>query len=136
LAGSCSEQQDADLDGYGNACDTDFNNNGATDAADLGQMLIASQSVSTNPVYDLNCNGAADLQDLSLTLSDYQGVQQPGPSGLECAGTVPCEAPPLVDPTDLNGSNALINVPSFGPLGRIMLVALLMGAGLGMRRWG
>ena len=96
-ATGCTNQQDGltsensnEPDGYGTVCDTDFNNNGATDAADLGAMLSAFSSVSTHVDKDLNCNGAADAMDLRATLTDFSNVQTPGPSGLACAGTVPC----------------------------------------------
>ena len=96
-ATGCTAQQDGltaqnpdEPDGYGTVCDTDFNNNGATDAADLGAMLTAATNVSTDVDKDLNCNGAADAADLGVTLVDFAAVQTPGPSGLGCAGTVPC----------------------------------------------
>ena len=96
-ATGCTAQQDgltvenpAEPDGYGTVCDTDFNNNGATDAVDLGNMLTAFQNVSTDVDKDLNCNGAADATDLGKTLSDFQAVLVVGPSGLSCAGSVPC----------------------------------------------
>jgi len=89
LLGACN-QVDGDADGYGVACDTDFNNNGATDASDLGTMLTASVAVSTAVPTDLNCNGAADAADLGKALADSVAVAVPGPSGLACAGTVPC----------------------------------------------
>jgi hypothetical protein len=53
-------------------------------------MLIAAAQVSTNVETDLNCNGAADSADLGVTLIDAVAVQTPGPSGLSCAGTIPC----------------------------------------------
>ena len=87
--GACN-QIDGDADGYGVACDTDLNNNGATDAADLGAMLAAVAGVSTAAETDLNCNGAADAADLGTALADTIAVATPGPSGLACAGTVPC----------------------------------------------
>jgi len=96
-ATGCQAQEDGlnaenpdEPDGYGTVCDTDFNNNGATDSVDLGQMLIASTNVSTDVDKDLNCNGAADSADLGVVLIDSTNVQVPGPSGKSCAGTVPC----------------------------------------------
>ena len=76
--------------GSGVSCDTDFNNNGATDAVDLQTSLIAFIIVSLDVHTDLNCNGAADAVDLQTTLIDFGNVQAPGPSGKACAGTVPC----------------------------------------------
>jgi hypothetical protein len=96
-ASGCTAQQDGltaqnpnEPDGYGTVCDTDFNNNGATDSSDLGQMLIASTNVSADVDKDLNCNGAADSADLGVTLADLANVQTPAPSGYACAGTIPC----------------------------------------------
>jgi hypothetical protein len=83
---SCRTQADADGDGFGNACDADFNNNGGADPSDLSAGLSAVRSVSTDPVFDLNCNGGADPSDLSTILSAVMAVAEPGPSGLPCAG--------------------------------------------------
>ena len=52
-------QIDSDSDGYGNRCDTDYDNNGAAGSADFNFF----RSRFENP---------------------------PGPSGLACAGTIPC----------------------------------------------
>ncbi len=96
--GTCDQQDGVtaenagDPDGYGVSCDTDFNDNGATDGGDLGEMLIAALGVASTDVHtDLNCNGAADGGDLGQTLIDALGIAAiPGPSGKACAGTVPC----------------------------------------------
>jgi hypothetical protein len=89
LAGACATQQDGDVDGYGNACDTDFNNDGATGLDDVNDIL---GSVGSNdPTRDLNCDGAVGLDDLNNALGTVGS--NPGPSGLACAGSVPC--PPL-----------------------------------------
>lgn len=89
---SCSSQLDGDLDGYGNPCDADVNNNGAADLGDVSAVFGAAAIVSTDPVFDLNCNGAADLSDVSITFGAAAAVLVPGPSGLACAGTIPCVA--------------------------------------------
>lgn len=88
--GACAAQEDGDSDGYGNTCDSDFNNNGATDPVDLGTMISAASSVSTVLNTDLNCNGAADPVDLGTVLGDSIAVKIVGPSGLACAGSAPC----------------------------------------------
>jgi len=88
----CNGQEDGDLDGYGNACDADVNQNGAADLADVGDLFSAAAAVSTNPVTDLNCNGATDLADVGIGFAAAAAVATPGPSGLACAGTVPCTA--------------------------------------------
>ncbi len=92
LAGSCSTNQDGDADGYGNACDFDFNNDGATGLDDLSSILVAVGTV--DPVLDTNCDGAVGLDDLSSVLLTIGLV--PGPSGLSCAAaTLPGTCPPL-----------------------------------------
>lgn len=89
LAGSCSLQNDGDNDGYGNSCDTDFNNDGATGLDDVNDIL--GSVGSTDAARDLNCDGAVGLDDLNFALGTVGGT--PGPSGLACAGSIPC--PPL-----------------------------------------
>jgi hypothetical protein len=88
--GACDANEDGDLDGFGNPCDTDYNNNGATDLVDVANALIAAAAVSTNNIFDNNCNGAADLVDTNQAFQDAAVVQVPGPSGKACAGTIPC----------------------------------------------
>jgi hypothetical protein len=92
LGGSCSSNQDLDSpqDGYGHACDGDFNNDGAAGPDDLSTMLTAVIAVTPGGGTDLNCDGAAGPDDLSNELSQVIAVQAPGPSGLACAGTTPC----------------------------------------------
>ena len=86
---SFCDQFDADLDGYGNACDSDFNNDGATGLDDLTDII--SMAGTSNPAMDLNCDGGVGLDDLNQTLVDHNVPV--GPSGLACAGTIPCTAP-------------------------------------------
>ena len=77
---SCNAQEDGDGDGYGNPCDTDFNNDGATGPDDLSTMLAAVKVVGTDPNLDPNCDGASGPDDLSKTLADVKAVRIPGPS--------------------------------------------------------
>lgn len=84
-------QCDSDNDGLGNLCDADLNNNGHTNAQDYILFRAQLGQPSTAPGYnpaDLNCNGAVNSQDFVL----FRGLLglPPGPSGLACAGTVPC----------------------------------------------
>jgi len=90
---------DSDLDGYGNVCDGDFNNNLATDGADFSTDFLAdftSGSMATNSDgnangTDMNCDGAVDGADFSPVFIDQFVLGSPGPSGLACAGlSVPC----------------------------------------------
>ncbi len=84
-----SNQVDSDQDGYGNACDTDYNQDLATTTLDFPIFLTAFTGGPTT-VTDHNGDGATTTLDFSPFLSDFQGLNAPGPSGLACAGTVPC----------------------------------------------
>ena len=88
--GACVAQEDGNADGYGNICDTDYNNDGATGLDDVATALAGAAVVSTDPNLDPNCDGATGLDDVARTLADAAVVQTPGPSGLACAGTIPC----------------------------------------------
>lgn len=87
---SCDAQQDADMDGFGNGCDSDINNDGGPGGFDISYIFAAFREVSTNPVFDLNCDGAVGLDDVSKAWYDLVYYTIPGPSGLVCAGDVPC----------------------------------------------
>ncbi len=57
-----ANQVDTDYDGYGNACDGDFNNNGIVD---LGDIYAFIPMIGThNPNGDFNGNGIVDLADI------------------------------------------------------------------------
>jgi hypothetical protein len=81
---------DTDTDGYGNGCDGDFNLDGVVDFQDIPQFLgdlgVASD---TGIGSDQNCDGVVDFQDIPFFLIQL-GYASPGPSGLPCAGSVPC----------------------------------------------
>ena len=81
---------DTDMDGYGNLCDADLNNDGLVDGLDfIGfQECSASGGDPDGLGCDLDCDTLSD--DLSSFRAAYQAGTLPGPSGLECAGTVPC----------------------------------------------
>jgi hypothetical protein len=72
-------QADTDSDGYGNACDADFNQNGMVDSSDLS--LLKSVLRTTSPDQDLNGNGVVDSTDYSIAKGYLR--QAPGPS---CCG--------------------------------------------------
>ncbi len=73
------DQRDTNGDGYGNACDTDFNNNGRTDPLDFS-LLKSKLGCKNCPEYDLNGNGVVDPYDFSLFKRSFG--QGPGPSGI------------------------------------------------------
>jgi len=88
--GDCNSQEDYDVDGYGQACDPDVNNDGGVGLEDVNDVLV---NLNTNnlPAADLNCDGGAGLDDVNNVLTQLNGVS--GPSGLSCAGTgTPCSA--------------------------------------------
>jgi len=76
-----ADQCDSDGDGFGNRCDGDMNNNGATNSQDyvLFRQQISQPSVPPSfNAADLNCNGVVNSQDYVL----FRGLvgSPPGPS--------------------------------------------------------
>ncbi len=71
-------QLDADADSFGNACDTDLNNDCISNAIDLGQFK--SVFFSTDPEADFNGDGQVNALDLGIFKSRF--FSAPGPSGL------------------------------------------------------
>ena len=95
-----SNQVDVDLDGFGNRCDADFDQDGATTPADFGLFLGTFGGPCIPPgvcAPDLDGDGAVTPADFGIFLT-YFGVGPPGPSGLACAdptvqtslGDAPC----------------------------------------------
>jgi hypothetical protein len=84
------DQCDTDLDGYGNACDADFDENGVVDAADVSAFAPDREAGrDSGRGTDLDCNGRVDDADASL-LARMLARGVPGPSGRYCAGKFPC----------------------------------------------
>lgn len=73
-----ASQFDGDADGFGNACDADFNNDCITNVVDLG--ILRENFFSANAVTDLNEDGVVNVTDLGLLRLAF--FQPPGPSGL------------------------------------------------------
>ena len=83
-------QADTNQDGYGNACDPDYDNNGATTTTDFNVFFQAFTG-TPNPDADHDCNGATTTVDFTLYFTYFAAPTAPaGPSGLACAGTIPC----------------------------------------------
>jgi hypothetical protein len=113
-----SQQLDPDLDGYGNSCDADFDQDGDTDQDDL-DFCLACVSAGSDPICDLNEDGfVGGFADFGMCTALF-GLP-PGPSGLACAGTVPCTAPPAV--------------PGLGGAGVAGLVLALIASAVALRR--
>lgn len=88
--GLCVAQEDADQDGYGNPCDTDVDNDGATGLSDVN-LVAQAYALPFDAAMDINCDGlAGGIDDVTTTLGAATTYALPGPSGLACAGTVPC----------------------------------------------
>lgn len=84
---------DTDTDGYGNACDGDFNQSNGTDATDFSTYFLPAfnSGNDSGAGEDMNCSGSVDATDYSTYfIPQFNGSGQPGPSGLSCAGTSPC----------------------------------------------
>ena len=89
------DQRDTNLDGYGNLCDGDFDDDGAVGPVDFsafGQAYLKGQAdPGYDPDIDLDGNGAVNAVDFSLFGPMYLNLA--GPSGLDCAGAPPCPLP-------------------------------------------
>lgn len=73
-----ADQTDTDADGFGNACDPDYNNDCTVNAIDLGLFRQAFFSSDTN--IDLNGDGIINAIDLGLFRTFF--FEGPGPSCL------------------------------------------------------
>lgn len=70
-------QRDTDLDGFGNFCDADLNNDGVINFIDVGTMKAVF--FTDNADADLNGDGAVNFSDLGLIKASM--FSTPGPSG-------------------------------------------------------
>ena len=85
---------DTDNDGYGNFCDGDLNNDQSTTSADVGLLWVPAFTSGIDTVgADLNCDGNVTSADVGLIWVPLFTTGTLGPSGLGCAGTVPCPTP-------------------------------------------
>lgn len=72
-------QVDADLDGFGNLCDGDFDNDGLTNFADLA--FFRSVFLTSDAVADLDSNGSVNFADLAVLRALFFQPPGPGASG-------------------------------------------------------
>jgi hypothetical protein len=89
-------QGDSDLDGFGNICDADYDNNNAAGISDF--TILKIEFGGTAPGYnenvDMDCNNAIGISDFTLLKVNFGTSYGPGQtvSGLACAGSPPCPA--------------------------------------------
>jgi hypothetical protein len=97
---SNNNQADYDQDGYGQLCDSDFNNDGKIQLTDFitFKALYPVTGLPYAGEIDFNCDGKTQLTDFITFKALYgDGLQQVGPGGQACAGpkggcvgNVPC----------------------------------------------
>ena len=76
-----SDQLDADGDGFGNACDADFNDDCIVNSLDTA--LLSLQVFGSDPEFDLNGDGAVNFLDVGLFTGLF--MSPPGPSAFSNA---------------------------------------------------
>ena len=81
-------QRDDDRDGWGNQCDSDYDQSGAVNLIDFGIFVAAYDTTygggGYNNLPDQDSSGAVNLIDFGLFVAGY-GAGVPGPSGYGCA---------------------------------------------------
>lgn len=98
VAVSNANQRDTNLDGFGNACDPDYDDNGAVNPTDYAAFaasyFLSSQSPTWNKYYhpNLDSNGDNVINPTDFFVLAARYLLPPGPSGLSCAGDFPCPA--------------------------------------------
>jgi hypothetical protein len=86
------EQRDSDVDGFGNACDSDYDGDGVVGIADFGMLRRAFGSAAGgpdwNPQLDANGDGVIGIVEFTLLRRTFGAA--PGPSGRGCVAGVSC----------------------------------------------
>ena len=72
----------------GNFCDADFTGGGLHTGADIAPFIALLQA--SDIIADMNCDGLLTGADIAPFIAVLQSGTSPGPSGLPCAGTIPC----------------------------------------------
>lgn len=92
VAQAQSEFVDTNLDGFGNVCDPDFNDDLFVDNLDLPTFSVSFGFAAppAGAITDLDLDGVTGIPD-AIVRRAYYLIGAPGPSGLPCAGiSVPC----------------------------------------------
>lgn len=84
---------DTDNDGYGNVCDGDFDQDNFTFPGDFAiwDADFTGGGYDSGVGTDMDCDGYVFPGDFALWDAQFLGAGVPGPSGLHCAGSVPCD---------------------------------------------
>ena len=89
--GDPSNQVDSDVDGYGNVCDFDYNGDFLTTTLDFSTFFAVFVGDIVAPETDHDGDGATTTSDFPMFMYAWYGmIPSAGPSGLPCAGSVPC----------------------------------------------
>ncbi len=71
-----ASQLDSDSDGYGNACDGDFNNDCIVNFIDLA--AFSNEFLGTNAIFDLNGDGTVNFLDFASLANAFLSIPGPG----------------------------------------------------------
>ena len=86
------DQIDSNMEGYGNACDVDYDDDDLVGGPDFVLLSVNFGPLPPgSEIYDATGDGVAGGPEFVLLSIEFGNP--PGPSGLDCAGTPPCPAP-------------------------------------------
>jgi cysteine-rich repeat protein len=85
-------QVDTSQDGFGNACDADWNEDGVVGGPEILMLGASFGRTDSDPGFDPDMDSGSDgvIGGPELLLIGRQFGGPPGPSGLACAGSPPC----------------------------------------------
>jgi hypothetical protein len=85
-------QRDSDADGFGNACDADYDGDGVVGTLDFEMLRRSFGSAAGSPGWNphLDANGDGRIANVEFALLRKTFGAAPGPSGLACAVDMSC----------------------------------------------